>query len=122
MLVDCKACGGQISRSAASCPKCGHPNWRVTRLALVPALVVVIALVSLLAWQRSAGRAENESAAMSVVTELAKGYQSDLAQGDARAACTKASQIADLYSSIKNSGQSDIWRSRSAICTVQPRT
>lgn len=25
-LIDCKACGNQISIEATSCPQCGHPN------------------------------------------------------------------------------------------------
>ena len=33
-LTDCAACGHQISKQAASCPNCGHPNDAVTAEAI----------------------------------------------------------------------------------------
>ncbi|MCC5095220.1 MULTISPECIES: hypothetical protein [Xanthomonas] len=32
-LIKCKACGSQISRKAASCQKCGHPNKEANYLS-----------------------------------------------------------------------------------------
>ena len=121
MLVKCKACGGQISQSATICPTCGHPNRRGTRLALI-ALLVVAGSTASIAWQKAQNRAANQSAAMSVVTELIRGYEANMAGGESSSDCVKASQIADLYDNIGNTEQSDVWRSRSAPCATQPST
>jgi uncharacterized OB-fold protein len=39
-LIRCKACGGEISRTAHVCPHCGHSKTRWLR-AIVIALVIV---------------------------------------------------------------------------------
>ncbi|GAB6196789.1 hypothetical protein [Lysobacter xanthus] len=49
LLTPCEACGERRSIRATACPRCGHPNARATRSALVGVGVLVVVMAVLLA-------------------------------------------------------------------------
>ncbi|WP_133478441.1 hypothetical protein [Cognatilysobacter segetis] len=49
LLTPCAACGDAMSRAAAACPRCGHPNARVARRGLLITLALLAVGVALVA-------------------------------------------------------------------------
>ena len=74
MLVECRACNSRLSRKAYSCPACGHPNERVTRVLWVTAVALIAVAFALmyLRWQRHEREADRAEAAL--VRDLARNY------------------------------------------------
>jgi uncharacterized paraquat-inducible protein A len=49
LLTPCAACGDAMSRDAAACRRCGHPNARVARRRLMAVLALLAVGITLVA-------------------------------------------------------------------------
>lgn len=87
-LVDCKACGTQIARSAKSCPKCGAPRKSIGagKVILVAFIVLVVASASSAKQKREEQHREVQTGAALDVSaaELFKDYAANEVSADDR--------------------------------------
>ena len=114
MLVECKACGGQISRKATSCRKCGHPNERVVRQLLALIVVGVAVGISLIWWRISKYNDSLLVEETAQVASLIHNYSMVKNEGDAHHSCLLAGLIANTYASFGNNDQHHLWKQTQA--------
>lgn len=114
-LIACKSCGTEISRKAANCPKCGHPNKEANYLS--GKQVGVGLLIGILGiWWFSGGGIEKQAATSmqkihsQVVTDAVDKYNISKRQGDAIQICVQAGMVGAAYLQAKDEANYQLWK------------
>lgn len=112
-LVACEGCGEKISKKAAACPKCGHPNKKAEHLSggqVVGGLLVAgfglwwMAVGFDSSVDRNVAKIEADVAA-----DMVKQYEIAERSGDAMTKCVQAGTVAAAYLQAKNEDAYQTW-------------
>ena len=114
-LKKCKACGTEMSRKAAACPKCGEPNKEASHLSGGQVLgALVVAGIGI--WWYAGGPLDHHVASeMSkiehqVAAESVSKYNIAKRQGDAMQICVQAGLVSAAYLQAKDEQNYQTWK------------
>jgi uncharacterized paraquat-inducible protein A len=110
-LTECKGCGGEISTSAKTCPKCGHPTRHISlvNIAILVA-VLLIALYALATMEIAPHGIESQ-----VASDALEQYNIAAAQGDPIQKCVEAGIVAAAYLQAEDQANYEQWKDTQAV-------
>lgn len=113
MLVCCKGCDKEISKQAATCPGCGHPN---TSKHLSGGTVFLVFLsVALFFWwlaPSGGGSVVMDNIHEQVASDAIEQYEIAKRGGDTIQICVHAGMVAAAFMQAKDEGNYRSWLSR----------
>jgi len=122
--IRCENCGNQISKQAATCPQCGHPNKKADHLSGGQILLYLVVAGGGLWWWAGGGlekqaahnmaKIENQVAADSV-----NQYNIAKHQGDAIQICVQAGMVSAAYLQAKDEVNYQKWKQVEAADCVK---
>ncbi|HEX8615694.1 MAG TPA: zinc ribbon domain-containing protein [Telluria sp.] len=114
-LIACSSCGEKISKKAAACPKCGHPNPTANHLSggsvLGGLFIAGLAIWWMASGHESATNRELDKAYGKVASDSVEQYQIAKRGGDKMQACVHAGLVAASYLQAKDESKYREWQS-----------
>jgi hypothetical protein len=109
-LVQCEGCEKEISKKAASCPSCSHPN-KSKHLSARSVLGTLVGLVVSIWWlaPSGGGRVVMDNAANQVAKDAVKQYEMAKRSGDQMQACVHAGFVSAAYMQAKDEANYRDW-------------
>lgn len=113
-LIACSSCGEQISKKAAACPKCGHPNPKANHLSGGSVLGGLL-FAGLVIWWMASGHQASTNRTMDnvygkVANDAVEQYQIAKRGGDNMQACVHAGIVAASYLQAKDEPKYREWQ------------
>jgi predicted nucleic acid-binding Zn ribbon protein len=111
-LVKCKSCGEDISPKAKTCPKCGHPQSRVS---VIRTLFYIIAILGLILWFAGGGFEQQvnqnlQTVHNKVADDAVQQYQIAKRQGDSIQVCVQAGLVSAAYLQAQDEANYQQWK------------
>ena len=120
--VKCANCGNDISKRAASCPKCGEPNPKANHLSVTQSLILFsfgIGVIWFLWVNQMAGNSNNPLQLIEthVADDAVKQFEIAERQGDKVQVCAQAGLVAAAELQAKDDAAYAKWKSiEKSVC------
>lgn len=117
--IKCENCSNEISKKAATCPKCGHPNKKAAHLSGGQVFLYLAAGIGLWWWWAGGGLEKQAAHEMSkiedqVAADSVNQYNIAKRQGDAMQICVQAGLVSAAYLQAKDEFNYQQWKSTEA--------
>lgn len=89
-LIKCSACESDFSKEAEKCPKCGHPNKRVSLYKIIFGVLAVIVIIYVIV-------PNDKTIENMVANDAVKQYDIAKNQGDKIQICVQAGLVSASY-------------------------
>ena len=114
-LTKCKACSAEISRNAAACPTCGHPNKEASHLS-GSQVFGALALAGIAIWWFAGGGFDTQVGSdmakieNQVATDAVTQYNIAKRQGDPMQICVQAGMVSAAFLQSKDESNYQAWK------------
>ena len=110
-LVQCEGCSKEISKKAATCPGCGHPNKKANHLSGGSVLASLIGVGVFIWWLAPSGgsRIVMDNAANQVAKNAVQEYEIAKRGGDRMQTCVHAGFVVAAYLQAKDEANYKNW-------------
>lgn len=113
--IKCENCSNEISKKAATCPKCGHPNKKAEHLSGGQVLLYLAIAGAGLWWWAGGGLEKQAAHEMSkiedqVAADSVNQYNIAKRQGDTMQICVQAGLVSAAYLQAKDEANYQHWK------------